>query len=264
MDKCVDGSTFREVHNCFQDFLTHSWEADRWLNIFPYTFFLKCIGKTLVNGQIIIWWSGNGHEPSLKLERRCVDRWSCSRWFISIERTPPPRGGFLFTMFPDQEAGGTPPEACFRGGPFPPGSWSGNMVHRKPPPGGGLSINLRIVRDSVQIDQLERRRADASTYTHWRADGSTQALYVRKRALFIRRRTLYICQKALYIYERALYIRERALYICKRALNIRRRGVSTCTHPWINLHTFYQTNKQTNKNPLHAVHADTHCGCTFV
>jgi len=89
MDKCVDGSTFREVHNCFQDFLTHSWEADRWLNIFPYTFFLKCIGKTLVNGQIIIWWSGNGHEPSLKLERRCVDRWSCSRWFISIERTPP-------------------------------------------------------------------------------------------------------------------------------------------------------------------------------
>jgi len=89
MDKCVDGSTFREVHNCFQDFLTHSWEADRWLNIFPYTFFLKCIGKTLVNGQIIIWWSGNGHEPSLKLERRCVDRWSCSRWFTLIERNPP-------------------------------------------------------------------------------------------------------------------------------------------------------------------------------
>jgi len=68
MDETVDGSKLeacfkKEVHNCFQDFLTHSWEADRWLNIFPYNFFFKCIGKNLVNGpdhHMMIW---NGHEP---------------------------------------------------------------------------------------------------------------------------------------------------------------------------------------------------------
>jgi len=53
-----------------------------------------------------------------------------------IERTPPPRGGFLFTMFPHQEPGGRGPPSknqvlrvgssssgflVLRGGPRPPG-----------------------------------------------------------------------------------------------------------------------------------------------
>jgi len=61
---------------------------------------------------------------------------------VLIERNPPLRGGFLLTMFPDQEPGGRGPRLknhpkidqfwgfFFKGGPLPPGSWSGNT-----PPG---------------------------------------------------------------------------------------------------------------------------------
>jgi len=65
-----------------------------------------------------------------------------------IERTPPPRGGVLFTMFPHQElcVTGPPWRICtrfFEGGPLTHGSCWGNIVNRKPPSGGGfLSINL--------------------------------------------------------------------------------------------------------------------------
>ena len=65
-----------------------------------------------------------------------------------IERIPPPGGGFLFTMFPDQEPGerGPPMNNCpqnffFRGGPFSTGSWLGNMINRKPPRGWGGSFD---------------------------------------------------------------------------------------------------------------------------
>ena len=63
-------------------------------------------------------------------------------------KKPPPRGGFRVTMFPDQEPGGRGPPSStwdkfFEGGPLPPGSWSGNIVNRKPPRRGGfVLINL--------------------------------------------------------------------------------------------------------------------------
>jgi len=61
---------------------------------------------------------------------------------ILIERTPPPGGGFLFTMFPHPEpwVRGPPRRIWykfFEGGPLTHGSWWGNIVNRKPPPGGG-------------------------------------------------------------------------------------------------------------------------------
>jgi len=71
-----------------------------------------------------------------------------------IERTPPLRGGFVFTMFliknreeEDPPWRTTPKNDQFLGwffrggGPFPPGSWSGNIVNRTPPPGGGGSFD---------------------------------------------------------------------------------------------------------------------------
>jgi len=60
-----------------------------------------------------------------------------------IERNSPPREGFLFTMFPDQEPGWRGPPLknhpkidqfwgwFFRGGPLPPGSWFGNHPTKK-------------------------------------------------------------------------------------------------------------------------------------
>ena len=44
-----------------------------------------------------------------------------------IKTNPPLRGGFLFTMFPDQEPGGRGPPSknlsqVLEGGPLPPGS----------------------------------------------------------------------------------------------------------------------------------------------
>jgi len=67
---------------------------------------------------------------------------------ILIERTPPPRGSFLFTVFPHHEPGGRGPPfkhlvQILRGGPLPLGSWRGNIANRKQPRGGGvLSINM--------------------------------------------------------------------------------------------------------------------------
>jgi len=84
-----------------------------------------------------------------------------------IERNPPPRKGFLFTMFPHQEPGGRRPRlknhpqngsilrvVLQRGCPLPPGSWWGNILFRKPPRGGGvLSMKLicREVKYSVRL-----------------------------------------------------------------------------------------------------------------
>jgi len=65
------------------------------------------------------------------------------------ERNTPPRGGFLSTMLPHQEpcVRGPPSKNLVQilpGGPLTHGSWSGKIVNRKPPRGGGfLSINMR-------------------------------------------------------------------------------------------------------------------------
>jgi len=65
-----------------------------------------------------------------------------------IEETAPPGGvSYLLCSLiknPEEE---DPPRRictkCFEGGPLPPGSWLGNIVNRKPPPGGGvIPINL--------------------------------------------------------------------------------------------------------------------------
>jgi len=61
---------------------------------------------------------------------------------------PPPRGGFLFTLFPHQEPWVRGPPfkhlvQFFEGSPLTHGSWWGNIVNRKPPRRGGvLSINV--------------------------------------------------------------------------------------------------------------------------
>jgi len=71
-------------------------------------------------------------------------------------RTPPPQGGFLFTIFPHQEPcvraaieEDPPRRICtrfFEVVPLTHSSWWGNIVNRKPPQGRGfLSINLIAV-----------------------------------------------------------------------------------------------------------------------
>jgi len=67
----------------------------------------------------------------------------------NLDRKKPPRpGGWLCGLQP--RTGGKGPQLdqlwgwFFRGGPLPPGSWSGNIVNRNPPRGGGfLSIKLK-------------------------------------------------------------------------------------------------------------------------
>jgi len=60
-----------------------------------------------------------------------VCKYEDMRFGHQIDRkNPPPRGGFLFTMFPDQEPGGkgSPSKKLkYEGGPVPPGSWWGNL-----------------------------------------------------------------------------------------------------------------------------------------
>ena len=93
------------------------------------------------------------------------------RWFFgffvaragsSWLKEPPLPGGVScqVTMFPDQQTGGRWPPSknlyhVLRGGPVPPGSWSGNIVNRKTPRGGGfLSIKVST-RFQVLLDLLQ-------------------------------------------------------------------------------------------------------------
>ena len=76
--------------------------------------------------------------------------WRMSQGLVNTDRKkPPPRGGFLSTMFPHQEpcVRGPPSKNLVQilpGGPLTHGSWWGNVVNRKPPRGGGfLSIQMR-------------------------------------------------------------------------------------------------------------------------
>jgi len=72
--------------------------------------------------------------------------WRVQFDFILIKRTPPPGGVsyFLCSLIkkPEEE---DPPRRictrCFVGGPLPQVSWSGNILNRKPPRGGGGSFN---------------------------------------------------------------------------------------------------------------------------
>ena len=67
---------------------------------------------------------------------------------ILIERNTPPGGGsyLLCSLIKNPEEEDPSRRICtrcFEGGPLPPVSWLGNIVNRKPPPGGGvLSINI--------------------------------------------------------------------------------------------------------------------------
>jgi len=73
---------------------------------------------------------------------QCVGIKESNHSYKLIERTPPPRGVFPIYYVPwsrDQFWGW-----FFRGGPLPPGSWSGNIVNWKTPrggPGGGVSFD---------------------------------------------------------------------------------------------------------------------------
>jgi len=76
-------------------------------------------------------------------------------WFRSahdfgtlIERNPPPRGGVLLTMFPDQELYDEMQRSYLVVESLTHGSWSGNIVNRKPPRGGGYRDSARLLGES--------------------------------------------------------------------------------------------------------------------
>ena len=77
-------------------------------------------------------------------------------WFRSAhdfgtlnERNPPPRGGVLLTMFPDQELYDEMQRSYLVVESLTHGSWSGNIVNRKPPPGGVSFDQLATGRQGV-------------------------------------------------------------------------------------------------------------------
>jgi len=55
-----------------------------------------------------------------------------------VKKKTPRTGGFLSIKVSSKVGLSFFYSFFFRGGPFPPGSWSGNIVKRKPPWGGGL------------------------------------------------------------------------------------------------------------------------------
>jgi len=75
--------------------------------------------------------------------------------YVLIRSNPPPRGGFFFGWFPNEESERRgpplkhgPKKFFFRGGPFSPGFSFGNRPTKKHPPGGGfLSINMYMDLD---------------------------------------------------------------------------------------------------------------------
>jgi len=67
-------------------------------------------------------------------------------WVELIERNTPPRGSFLFTMFPDQDPGGKGPPSkhmvqILRGGSSFSGFLIGENSEKETPPGGGGSFD---------------------------------------------------------------------------------------------------------------------------
>jgi len=112
------------------------------------------------------------YQQYMPLEKLSANHVQCM-WAMHVDRKkPPPPGGFPLYCVPDQEPGGRGPPLknhpqnwsiktreeegppwrttpkidqfwgwFFRGGPLPPGSWSGNIVNRNPSPGGGGSFD---------------------------------------------------------------------------------------------------------------------------
>ena len=93
-----------------------------------------------------------------------LGRWIDGLWLWSKE--PPPPGGvsyLLCSLIKNREAEDpswrTTPKIdqfwgwFFRGRPLPPGSWSGNIVNRKPSPGGGVSFD-QLGRNDVWYASL--------------------------------------------------------------------------------------------------------------
>ena len=106
-------------------------------------------------GSILNWAThGSKQRSLLSITLRILKNESQSHWrecilfyYTLIERTFPPPGGGSYqpcSLIKNPE-GEDPPRSIwyklFDGGPFPPGCWSGNMVNRKPPGGGGGSFD---------------------------------------------------------------------------------------------------------------------------
>ena len=105
------------------------------------------------------------HEVSSKrnVEKKCQKEMPSTLW--SKPSTPPGGISYLLCSLIKNWEEEDPPRRTtpkmdqfwgwfFRGGPLPPGSWSGNIVNRKPPRGGGfLSIKIHDSEISTNTTQ---------------------------------------------------------------------------------------------------------------
>jgi len=115
--------------------------------IFTNSQYLKSGSDQFVAYQSVIF-------PSLRDCCRCLLTVFCKSW----SKEPPPQGGFSYLLCsliknPEEE---DPPWRTtpkidqfwgwfFRGGPLPSDSWLGNIINRKPPPGGGRFFRSKCI-----------------------------------------------------------------------------------------------------------------------
>ena len=78
------------------------------------------------------------HHPSAPFYHFSIYyiKWQCDR-----RKPPPPGGSYLLCSLIKNPEEDDPPRSTwynfFEGGPLPSGSWLGNLLNTKPPPGGG-------------------------------------------------------------------------------------------------------------------------------
>jgi len=138
-----------------ESFYYHSWRNNVVIAFGTLSSFLSSCSK---RSYYII-----SHRHSHSWESSLALLFSSLATYIDRKK-PPPLGGFLFWVVsksrirrkrtpPEEPPQNIDPEeppqnwsilgVVLQGGSFPPGSWSGNIINRKPPRGGGvLSINM--------------------------------------------------------------------------------------------------------------------------
>ena len=112
----------------------------------------------------------------------------CKASFVTktlIERNPPPRGGFVFTMFPDQEPCGRGPPSknlvqIFRGG----SSYTRLLIREhskhKTPPGGGVSFDQSFCGKRHFTEPGRRRKEHFSINCFWHFLSASQNILPKK------------------------------------------------------------------------------------
>ena len=137
----------------------------------------------------------------------CV--WAYKYTHTQIDRkNPPPPGEFPIYHVPSSRARrkrtpleefvpgasrGVPPppifNTCFEGGPFPPGSWWGNIVNKNPPRGGGYSFDQSVCNVAKEISPCIAMCVNTQMYTNTNTCNVAKEIYIKRAICMLNNRT---------------------------------------------------------------------------